>query len=412
MSGHSERGRQQEAQDFLDLLRAQARAEQGTTDRPPGARAAVRDLTERILRDSFNAEQGKDPRIRAQVEHEAARNLRSQDDVFAEMFAGMQDHIERTARDRIQGDGLDLAALRPLISHLRTGQLNAVSMRVPGRFGAHLVLVEDQMPLFASKLSKAVAWAVPHGPGDAEGMVGLQWSLPAAVERIETVPEVAERFTDIVVAYAVTGRVGNAGHHLLPPGLFNFAGMLRDSLEYFVVGHEYAHIISGHLDSAVRRRGVLPVEEAEVLAYSWRQEFDADLLGMVLSLNAGVEHDNRDLWVGFLGISLFFDALDVMDRAVALLQTGDEHARQLGSHPPSDLRKQCLRAFLPRMADADRVRMALELADIQGQIIRELWARTRPALLDLHRRGVPTAQTWRTIPKETGDPGAVPTAST
>ncbi|MFH8769622.1 hypothetical protein ACIF83_07170 [Streptomyces sp. NPDC085866] len=411
MSGDMERGRQQEAQDFLNLLRAQVQAEQGTSGRLPGTGAAVRDLTERLLRDSFNAEQGNDPRVRARVEQEAARNLRNQDDVFAEMFAGMQDHIERTAKARIQGDGLDLAAMRPLISHLRTGQLNAVSMRVPGRHGAHLVLVEDQMPLFASKLSKAVAWSFPYGPAAAEGLIDVRWNLAAAVERIETVPEVAERFTDIVVAYAVSGRVGDAGHHLLPPGPFNLAGMLRDALEYFVIGHEYAHIISGHLNSAVRRKGVLPVEEAEVLAYSWGQEFDADLIGMVLSLNAGIEHDNRDLWVGFLGVSLFFDALDVMDRAVALLQTGDEHARQLGSHPPSDLRKQRLRAVLPQMADADRVRMTLELADIQGQIIGELWARTRPALLSLHRRGVPTARSWRTIPKETGDPGTAPTAS-
>ncbi|MFF4568336.1 hypothetical protein [Streptomyces sp. NPDC001410] len=409
MSGDTEQGRQQEARDFLDLLRAQTQAEQGISERP-GTGAAVRDLTERLLRDSFNAEQGNDPRVRALVEQEAARNLRNRDDVFDEMFAGMQDHIERTAKDRIRGDGLDFAAMRPLISHLRTGQLNAVSLRVPGHHGAHLVLVEDQMPLFASKLSKAVAWALPYGPAATEGLIDIQWNLAAAVERIETVPEVVERFTDIVVAYAVSGRIGDAGHHLLPPGPFNLAGMLRDGLEYFVIGHEYAHIVSGHLNSAVRRKGVLPVEEAEVLVHSWGQEFDADLIGMVLSLNAGIEHDNRDLWVGFLGISLFFDALNVMDRAVALLQTGDERTRQLGSHPPSDLRKQRLRAVLPQMADADRVRMTLELADIQGQIIRELWARTRPALRELHRRGVPTARTWRTIPKETGDPGPGPAA--
>ncbi|MFF6954695.1 hypothetical protein ACFZAD_39605 [Streptomyces iakyrus] len=112
--------------------------------------------------------------------------------------------------------------------------------------------------------------------------------------------------------------------------------------------------------------------------------------------------------MGFLGISLFFDALDVMDRAVALLQTGDEHARQLGSHPPSDMRRQRLRAFLPTMADDERTQSALALADIQGEIIRTLWERTRPKVLNLHRRGVPAAHTWRTIPKETRDPAPEP----
>jgi hypothetical protein len=111
---------------------------------------------------------------------------------------------------------------------------------------------------------------------------------------------------------------------------------------------------------------------------------------------------------GFLGIGLFFDALDVMDRAVALLETGDENARQLGSHPPSDLRKQRLRDFLPQLgggnpANAERVRATLVLEEVQGEIIRLLWERTRPILLDLRRRGVSAARTWRTIPKETGD---------
>ena len=72
---------------------------------------------------------------------------------------------------------------------------------------------------------------------------------------------------------------------------------------------------------------------------------------------------------GFSGIGLFFDALDVMDRAVALLETGDETARQLGSHPPSGRRKQLLCDFLPALgggesADAERVTTALLVAEI------------------------------------------------
>ena len=129
---------------------------------------------------------------------------------------------------------------------------------------------------------------------------------------------------------------------------------------------------------------------------------------MCLSINACIEHNSMDIFGGFLGIVLFFDALDVMDRAVALLETGDENARQLGSHPPSDLRKQRLRDFLPQLgggepANAERVETALALAEVQGEIIRLLWERTRPILLDLRRDGVPAARTWRTIPKEIGD---------
>jgi hypothetical protein len=394
----------EEAQRFLDQLRADTHRALGTIPRRVDP-VVVRELVDRLLHESFTPGQARDPQVRASVEQAAARSSQSLDDAFAEQLATMQDNIEKTASGRIQG--AQLALPRPLIGHLQTGQINAVSMRVPGSSGGYLVLLEDEMPLFASKLSKAVAWAIPHDPADSAGNMSFRISVDDVTERIEADPDVAHRFADIVVTYAVDGSLQRAGHHVVPPGYLNLAALLRDSLEYFVIGHEYAHILLGHLDAPVARRGVLPAADAEALAYSWAQEIEADWMGMVLSINAGIEHEGLDIDFGFLGIGLFFDALDVMDRAVALLQTGDENARQLGSHPPSDLRKQRLRDFLPRLAGndpaiADGVRAALAMAEVQEEIIRLLWERTRPELLSLRRQGVPAARTWRTIPKETG----------
>jgi hypothetical protein len=394
----------EEAQRFLDQLRADTHRALGTIPRRVDP-AVVRDIVDRLLRESFTPAQAQDPQVRASVEQAAARSSESLDDEFAEQFAIMQDNIEKTASARIQGTHPTLP--RPLIGHLQTGQINAVSMRVPGSSDGYLVLLEDEMPLFASKLSKAVAWAIPHDLADSAGNMSFRFSVDDVTERIAADPEVADRFADIVVTYAVDGNLEGAGHHVVPPGYLNLAAMLRDSLEYFVIGHEYAHILLGHLDATASRKGVLPAAEAEALAYSWAQEIEADWVGMALSINAVVDHEHLDIDFGFLGIGLFFDALDVMDRAVALLQTGDENARQLGSHPPSALRKQRLRGFLPQLAgnnpaNADRIQAALAMAEVQEEIIHLLWERTRPELLSLRRRGIPAARTWRTIPKETG----------
>jgi len=405
----------EEAQRFLDQLRAlnQTVAPEEILRAHP---QVVKDVVDRVLRESLTPEQAQDPQVRAQVEQTAARTVQNMDDVLSEILTKQQDNIEKTAAARIEG--LDLGSRRPLIGHLRTGQLNAVSMRVPGRSGAYLVLFEDQMSSFASELSQAVAWAIPHGPTDANGNMEFKMSVRDVTERIEADPEVADRFADVVVTYAVTGSLYQVRRgHMMPPGYLNLAAMLNTSLEYFILGHEYAHILLGHLDTTAARKGVLPVTEAEVLAYSWKQELDADWLGMVLSVNAHVEHGVGDIDIGFSGIGLFFDALDVMDRAVALLKTGDENARQLGSHPPCDMRKQRLRDFLPQLggdgpANAKRVQTALGLAEVQGEIIHLLWERTRPTLLDLRRRGVPAARTWQTIPKETGDEPAPAPPST
>ncbi len=271
----SARSARREAQRFLDQLRAETHAGAGTF--PARIDPAVaKDVTNRFLRDSLITEQGQDPQMRALAERVTARGAQSVDVMFSKMLAEMQDDIEKTAAARIEG--IDLGSRRPLIGHLQTGQLNAVSMRVPGRSGAYLVLFEDQMPLFATKLSKAVAWAVPHDPADANGMMNFKMSVRDVTERIETDPEVADRFADIIITYAVTGSLNQAGQHLMPPGYFNFAHQLCDSLEYFVLGHEYAHILLGHLETTAARKGVLSATEAEALAYSWQQELDADWL--------------------------------------------------------------------------------------------------------------------------------------
>lgn len=74
------------------------------------------------------------------------------------------------------------------------------------------------------------------------------------------------------------------------------------------------------------------------------------------------------------------------------------------------MRKQRLRESLPQLTWGDsanaRVVAALVRAHVQGEMIRVLWDHTRPILLDLHRSGVRAANTWRTIPSETGDDAA------
>ena len=228
-----------------------------------------------ILEDLNLVALGQDPQMRALVERMAARSVQSVDDMYSEMLAGMQDNIEKTVAARIEGT--DLAPRRPLISYLQTGQLNAVSMLVPGCSDAYLVLFEDQMSLFVSKLSNAVAWAIPHGPADANGRMEFKIGVRAVTERIEADPEVAARFADIVVAYAGKGNLAQADLHLMPPGYFGLSSQLQISLVYFVLGHEYAHILLGHLDTTAARKGVVPpATEAEALEYSWQQEYAAD----------------------------------------------------------------------------------------------------------------------------------------
>lgn len=319
----------------------------------------------------------------------------------------IQGNIERAMRSMIDGP-VDLDALRP-IGVLPSGQLNAVSMLAPGRVPGYLVVFEDQMPSFAYQFCKLMTWALPRGEDAGNGQVTLQMSPELVAGRIAEEPRIAEWFTNLVVAYARTGQVaGTPGNETaMPPGYFKMAGRLASALEHFIVGHEHAHILMGHLEKAGTRKGVLPVADVETLAYSWQQELDADMLGAAFAINAGIQYDEGTMTDGFWGITIFFDAMEVMDRAVALLQTGDEQARQLGSHPPSYLRKQRLREFLPKMGGDDaagqaQVSTALGVTGVQEKITDLLWERARPRLEQLRKAGVAPAPIWRSIPKEAG----------
>lgn len=443
-----------EARRFLDQLRAQTQAELGT---PP----AVADLIASRFPDYR-----ENPGRWATLEGRVTRWLDGVYDSYIDELAKAQVDVEETAASTMMG--LDLGQ-RPLVGHLRTGHIHAVtklaradfedtaaepksstlwaklsaitrSTRLlvqsdPGRMPVrmwlsevrrqagqvkrrrpYLILIEDQLSLFVEQFGSIVARAIPRHPSaDSTGRKGFIFSVPHVTQWIEAHPEIADLFTEVVVAYAVRASLSvdfNVVHET-PPDHAGFAKVLQTSLRYFVLGHEYAHILFGHLEKTAPNKNVLPVTDAEALKYSWQQELEADSFGMMIALNAAVGRAKLDHPTAFLGICLYLDAMDVMDRAVAVLETGDEDLRQIGSHPPAYRRKRGVRRTLAMMVEADgdgtadpvqaMMRNALEMEEIQAEIIRLLWERTRPVLLDLWRRGVRAAPMWRIVWKDTGD---------
>ncbi|XVQ06623.1 hypothetical protein ACQP1W_28675 [Spirillospora sp. CA-255316] len=397
-----------EAQRFLEQLRAATEATLGPL-RLPSDPAFWKKRVDEVIRENPPPEEHMIPALRAKVEQYFARARKNPEAAVSEVLAERMDEIERIAASQVKIDDVAFTPARPAVGLLRTGQLNAASMRVPGTSDAYLVLFEDQMISFTQRLGRAIAWAIDQGPNDANGRYMFDWSESSTAKRLKAHPEVAEHFTSLVVDYAVTGMVGALDVETAPARA-QLASRLSNALQYFVLGHEYAHIMLRHVDVSPTRKAVLPAAEAEVLMHSWRDEIQADQTGLALALSAGSVYGAHPFPQTVMGACLFFEALEVMDRAVALLQTGDEDSRQLGSHPPAVARKAALRSMIKQMPDSSRRNVevkqtALDVTEILEGIISLLWGRTRPILLEMRRRGVQAAHTWRTIPKETGDPG-------
>ncbi|GAA3781606.1 hypothetical protein GCM10022225_82510 [Plantactinospora mayteni] len=386
------------AQRFLEQLRAQTRAAFGIPPDHFDYGSYHDDVIESVL-STWTPEDQRDQQLRARLEQEV-RGIHSYDEYMSGVLAKMQVHLAEIAAKIVSG----VSPPTIHVGHLETGQLNAASILVPGHNDTYLAVFEDQLWMFAKYLSTAVALTIP-GYDTPDGMFQLTLANDDIAARLKDNKEIGDLFGAGVLNYVVKGKF-TPQDYPLSPGHRNFAYMLETGLEYFVLAHEYGHVILSHPDGATRSRSMLPVSDVEALAYSWGEEYDADLFGMLLAYPACSKYFRLPFEITFMGISLFFDALEIIDRAVALLETGDENILQVGSHPPRALRLKHLRANLPHLVEAhpsmsDDIEAALKLADIQRKAIDMLWEHCRPTFAGLRKyAGIRAHPKWRIFRKE------------
>jgi hypothetical protein len=240
----------------------------------------------------------------------------------------------------------------------------------------HLVLFESQFVVFATLMAKAVT---------------------GAADRLPTAPRL---FTDVLVAYATAGRPGAVGP-FLPVADRGSSASLASAMFLFMIAHEYAHAVLGHVGEARRRPGLLSEDDdTRTLVYSWRHVLDADVIGVRLAVEAAAR-DGVELATVLRGADLLLSSLEVMDRAVALLHAGDETALQLGPHPPGSMRRTSLRRLVPQMAgiqSRDAVSAAVAAAERQARDVEELWVGARSVLTRHRAEDVSVHFCWHLSP--------------
>lgn len=306
------------------------------------------------------------------------------------LISSLIDGIE----DVLTKNSVELPA-RPRFGTLATGRVNAMTVAVPG--GGYLVLLERELIHFANLVSKALALAFPTSGTDEAGRVGFSTHPDQVAEHLDADPSAVDRFTETVLAYVLTGAPGAAEPYILDTTHYqSLTGLFRDSMEFFVVGHEYGHLLAGHLASAHRQAAALAADgiEAEEVEFAWRQEFEADVIGAQLGAAAMMAKNGQDLSFGFCGFEVFFGSLEVMDRAVSLMQFGDESARVLGTHPPNADRRRLLREFVKEVLGEEESVGPLGLGQMIESAFDTLWQRASGRLLKLHRAGYRPAPMW------------------
>jgi hypothetical protein len=259
----------------------------------------------------------------------------------------------------------------PVIASLPSGELNAVTYKVPGGLDVHAVFFDEGLMHFTRLFSVAAVFALPpSGDGVGNDPAGLR-------RRLADDPAPAARFLEMLIAYVVGGDPLLADAEPVGERWAALGEICGDAMNLFVLGHEFGHVLARHLDASA------PDD-------AWSQEFQADALGARLSV-AALRSRGYDVDLCGIGAELFFGAVDVVDRAVSILRHGDERPRSglPHTHPPTALRRRFYRTrVLPHVLPEEAVAPATAWCESAGLAVSLLWESARPGLVNLHRGGV------------------------
>jgi len=266
----------------------------------------------------------------------------------------------------------------PYFSCIPTGLVNASAVVIPN-VSRSFLLFDSELLLYCHLFAKAFAQCLPV-IGRSE-MLSLSVDIELVKERIYQVPVLTESFADLLSSYSVTGSPSQSKHYNPEADYLHLIDILRDGMELFVVAHEFGHVYSDHLAGILKRLGL---REEDLLGEnpSHRQEHEADLIGMVLTLQA-MSDSGYDAALAYVGIELFFVSLDMASRArhIVLHGTAEGYVDSASaSHPSSGDRRILLRESLGTfIAEEEQAEGARKLAATYTEIAELLWNSARTA---------------------------------
>lgn len=199
----------------------------------------------------------------------------------------------------------------PKYAVLPTGKVNALAIKLDC-CDEPFLLFDSQLFIFCHLFSKAFVEIIT-GQCNSNGDLEIILNEKPLLEKLITNQEGVSRLIDLLHSYVVHGDPSRAGPYLPRPEIEHLISIVRDGMELFVVGHEFAHVVHGHLDSGFLR--VLHEELKPGLNISDKhlKEFQADFLGISFMANV-IYKRFPDPAFSVLGAYLFFVSLEYCDK--------------------------------------------------------------------------------------------------
>jgi len=257
---------------------------------------------------------------------------------------------------------------RILFGTLGTGDVNGMALDFKNP-EYHIIVLDDGVFGFVNLLSKAIVHTFPLIDEDKDEPV-FSTDLAAIKTKIAAEPMLFVRFADFILNYVVSGDPFVADRYYpsrpyLPP-----TAAWLDSMECFILGHEYGHSRRGHLETG--GAALISHGTFNEVAVSWQQEFEADAFGLAVTL-ACAKNSSLDPAFHYAGIECFFAGLGLVMRVLSRFAEVPFVDAGSDSHPPLHQRRAALRKALETHLDEAECRRAIRLAMLVDEIIATMW---------------------------------------
>ncbi len=277
-------------------------------------------------------------------------------------------------------DSLGMARLpSPWLATLASGDVNARIVE-EARTRSKVMFFEHGLFLYFRDIAKLAAWAAPPLSDaqlfDDETLARLE---PRYMRPFQS----TGYFAGTLLAYAASGTPLASGAPIPEPTHnLNLAIVLLNHMERFVMAHEIAHLVRGHLDEAP----------------SPQQEFEADASSLML-ITLLSERRHGSWAMGYWAAELALVAMNFLYRAVGLMEFGPVPLSWISkTHPDPMARREAMRGIWlePRMPPAG-VLAARGVCAMTEALFESLWEFASAAMTLEHQRGARAAASWKNI---------------
>ena len=251
-----------------------------------------------------------------------------------------RDAVEKTLHHVFQTMHLmelpDLSS-KVLVSSLSSGAVNALVAKGTWDPVVH-IFVDADLLVFVSSVAKIASQCLV-------GADGKSLVSKAETDRALASRDVQATAADLFRSSALLGYVRASKPFVISPHLLNSWHMLNQTMVAFVLGHELAHVLLGHIDDekAVATVSVPEVENADVLIFSQEAELHADRDGALLAASSARAYQGHSL-LDIASPYIFMRALHLLETCKSVF--GREDGGLDSTHPPARLRAAFMREVL------------------------------------------------------------------